>query len=299
LKKKLNNPKDPIHFVDRYNEVQAKVEELKQPIESKPSDVIDVGEKYQIVTGIDEDQAGGIDPRLLPNLHQKWMPSELSEGRPYNSKLYKSAAEQEFYEGFIQPLFKIYKSAKFRHGMDIKNGIRRNHWERRINMDALGPEKALFEGDDGKTHALLGEVEIILILAVHVMDDLTRYQPSKVAKRIGCSIEWLRKFRKRIQNAYGKMAIRSVEDHLELQMMRCEGVLDTFMTEAREGDPYAAKIAKDFMDKEDQYIMPTLDQLSFKDTPEEKIAVLERVKKIVSDSLEAKKIEDKNDNRKY
>lgn len=274
-------------FVDRFNEIEKMIKDEEKPIESEPSEVIDIGEKYQLVTGVDEDEAGGLDSRLLPNLHKKWMPSETIQG-PYNSKLYKSSGEQEFYEGFIQPLFNAYRTGKYRHGMAAKEGIQTHNWEKRVNLDALGPEKALFVKDDGRTHALLGEIEIVLILAVHVMDDLTRYGIAKVARRIGCSIKWVRDFRKKVQQAYGKMAIKSVEDHLETQMSRCEGILDTFMTKARDGDPYAAKIVKDFMDKEDQYIMPTLEQMPAKETEEKRNEAMERLEKI----FERKKIGD-------
>lgn len=265
-------------------------ESIKAKQKTGPSAVIDIGEKYQLVTGMDEDKAGGLDSRLMPNLHKKWIP--ICEEGPYNNKLYKNASEQEFYENFIQPLYKIYLTAKYSKNLDQKDGIQKIHWERRINLDVLGPEKALFEGTDKRTHALMGEIEIVLILAVHIIDDLTRYQESKVAKRIGCSINWIKNFRRRIQNSYGKMIMRNAEDHIELQMNRCEAILDTFMTKAKDGDPYAAKIVKDYMDKEDQYIMPTLDQIPAKETEEKRNETLKRLEKI----FERKKIGEKNEN---
>lgn len=287
----IKKHKDLHSFVDRYNDMQKDIAELKKPIESEPSEVIDIGEKYQIVTGMDEDKAGGVDPRLMPNLHHKWMPSELWEGKPYNDKLYKDAAEQEFYETFIQPLFKIYKFGLYTKHSDAQSNIMRHNWEKKINIEALGPEKALFERDnDSKRSLSVGEIETTLILTVHLIDNLYRYRTSKIAKRFGSSTAWVNSFRKKIQKAYGRMAAISIEDHVERQLGRCEGILDTFITKARGGDPYAAKVVKDYIELEDKYIIPTVEQLSAKDSQENKEETIKRLEEIFT-----KRIENKNE----
>lgn len=290
MKKKNDLKSDPQYrFVEKRLGVEKTFRKLTKPIESKPSQVIDIGEKYQIVTGMDEDKAGGLDPRLMPNLHKRWMPSDLNEGRPYNAQLYKNAAEQEFYEGFIQPLFKAYKTGRYKVGLSIRDNIQTHHWEKLVSLNALGPEKALFENKRGRKRVYIGEVETTLILIVHLMDDIVRYKISKVALRFGASIYWVKKIRKKIKEIYGKLIPEKIEDHIEKQLERCEAMLDTFITKAKDGDPYAAKIVKEFMDKEDQYIMPTLEQLPAKDTEEKRNEAIERLEKI----FERKKIEEK------
>lgn len=290
--KKKKTKKGPTnHFVDRFNEINYEIEEAKKPIESKPSQVVDIGEKYQLITGRDEYTAGNLSPKLLPNLHQRWIPSELSEGRPYNKQLYKDAAEQEFYETFIQPLFAIYRTNQYKKKLCAGDKISRLHWEKKINLEVLGPEKVLFDKPDGDCYACVGEIETTLILTVHLMDNLYKYGISKIARRFGCSTSWIIGFKKKIQKAYGKLAVVTIEDHLEKQLNRCEGMLDTFLEKARDGDPIAAKIVKDFMDKEDQYIMPTLDQMPAKDTEEKRNETMIRLEKIFA----RKQIEDKNE----
>lgn len=276
-------------FVRRHNIIRDEINEAKKPIIDPPSKVVDIGEKYQLLTGKDEDTAGNLNSRLLPNLHQVWIPSELSEGRPYNKHLYKDAAEQEFYKTFIQPLFNIYRKGQYKKYMSAKDGIQRHHWEKRINLEVLGPEKALFDRPDGDCYACVGEIETTLILTVHLMDNLYKYNIAKIAKRFGCSMQWVTDFKKKIQRAYGKLAAIAIEEHLEKQLNRCEGLLDTFLERARDGDPIAAKIVKDFMDKEDQYIIPTLDQIPAKDTEEKRNEAMERLEKIFA----RKQIEDK------
>lgn len=281
----------PGHFVDRYNQIEDIIEEEKKPIQSEPSQVIDIGENYELVTGIDEDKAGGLDSRLMPNLHQRWIPSELSQG-PYNDKLYKNSAEQEFYEGFIQPLFQIYKTGQFKKAMAAKERILTYNWEKKINIEVLGPEKALFQRADGMPKSLtIGEIEVTLILVTHFLDDLPKYKKSIIARRFGSSIAWVDSFRKKIQSVYGKLASISIEEHLEKQMMRCEAILDTYMEKAMSGNTQAAGVVRVFMDKEDQYIMPTMDQIPAKDTEEKRDAAIERLEKI----FERRKIEDKNE----
>lgn len=265
--------------------------------EDKESQVIDIGEKYQLVTGVNE--AANLDAQLLPNLHKKWIPSELSQG-PYNKQLYKDSIEQEFYESFIQPLFIAHRTNKYRKNADAQDNILRHHWEKRISIDALGPEKVLFERQDGNYRSVsIGEIETTLILVTHFLDDLYKYSYRKIARRFGASVAWVKEFRKRLQRAYGKLASVGLEEHLERQLGRCEGILDTFMERARDGDHYAAKIVKDFMDKEDQYIMPTLEQLPAKDTEETRNAAMDRLENIIKGKLERKeemkKIEDKNE----
>ncbi|MFX0022181.1 MAG: hypothetical protein ACFE9S_07630 [Candidatus Hermodarchaeota archaeon] len=265
------------------------VREEKKPIESKPSDVINVGEKYELVTGIDENKAGGLDSRLMPNLHKRWIPSDHTQGMPYNAQLYKNASEQEFYEGFIQPLYQVYKTGQFRKGMNFRNGIFTHNWEKHVNLEALGPEKYLFKKADGRKSACIGEIEVTLILVTHLLDDLYKYRKSKIARRFGATVEWVGAFKKRIQSVYGKLAQISLEDHLEKQLGRCESLLDTYMERAKDGDHYAAKIVKDFMDKEDQYIMPTVEQLPAKETEEERSRAIKRLE----DIFERKRIEGK------
>lgn len=271
--------KDLTHF--------QKVNELIE--ESQPSKAVDIGEKYTLVTGIDEDKAGGLDARLMPNLHKRWIPSKLVAG-PYNGQLYKDSAEQEFYENFIQPLFIAYKTGQYKKHFDAEDNILRHNWDKHVNIDALGPEKVLFERRDGNQKSVsVGEIETTLILVTHFLDDLYKYSYYKIARRFGSSVRWVSEFRKRLQRAYGKMAAVGIEEHLERQLGRCEGILDTFMEKARDGDPYAAKIVKDFMDKEDQYIMPTLEQVPVKDTEETRNAAMDRLEKI----FERKKVEGK------
>lgn len=219
------------------------------------------------------------------------MPEVLGQG-PYNSQLYKNSTEQEFYENFIQPLFNIYKTGQWRKHFDVEENIQRHNWEKHVSIDVLGPERALFEKDDGSRKSLsVGEIETVLILVTHLIDDLYKYRISKIAKRFGASVEWVKSFRKKIQKAYGKMAAIGVEEHIERQLGRCEGILDTFIERARDGDHYAAKIVKDFMDKEDQYIIPTLDQMPAKETEESRNATIERLEKIFG----RKRIEDKSE----
>lgn len=281
-------------FVDRYTAVNKEIEKAKEPIKAVPSQVINIGEKYELVTGIDEGKAANLNARLLPNLHNKWIPSEEGYGGRYNKELYKSSEEQEFYEEFIQPLFKIYKEGQFHKHVDAKENILRHNWDKKVNIEALGPEKALFQKADGSNKSVsVGEIEVTLILVTHFISDLYKYNYRRIARRFGATVGWVGAFRKRIQSVYGKMASISLEEHLDRQLGRCEGILDTFVEKARDGDHYAAKVVKEFMDKEDQYIMPTLEQLPVKDTPEEREETLKRIKKIVSDSLEAKKIEGK------
>ena len=257
---------------------------------AKPSKVIDIGEKYEIVTGIPEDKAGGLDSRLMPNLHQKWLPEVNIEG-PYNDQLYKSYNEQVFYENFIQPLFKLYKYGINKKHFDIIQSLHTHNWEKKINIEVLGPEKALFKKENGEVKSLtVGEIEVTLILVTHFLDDLYKYSARKIARRFGSSVSWVGDFRKRIQKAYGKMISTQIDDHLEMQLQRCEGILDTFMEKARDGDPYAAKIVKEFMDKEDQYIMPTLEQLPVKDSEEKNAAAMKRLEEIFS---RKKELEDK------
>lgn len=276
-------------------------QKLNQALEQAgPSKIIDIGEKYELVTGIDENKAANLDARLLPNLHQKWLPSELSMGGLYNAQLYKDAIEQEFYESFIQPLFKIYKHGQFSGHFAGEEKIMTHNWEKKVSIDVLGPERVLFEKDDGDKRALtVGEIETTLILTVHLIDDLYRYGTNKIARRFGASVKWVKGFRKKIQKAYGRMASISVEDHIERQLGRCEGILDTFLTKARDGDHYAAKVVKDYIELEDKYIIPTVDQLSAKDTQEDRDEAMERLSKIMVENLkreeEIKKIEDKSE----
>ena len=273
------------------NLLQKTEDEIKESRIEKKSQVVDIGEKYEIMTG--NDQVGSLDSRLLPNLHRKWLPSVLDQG-PYNSQLYRNSQEQEFYEGFIQPLFRIYKKIQSKKHFDKVDGIQTYQWEKEVSMNALGAERALFETEDGERKSVrLGEVEIILILAVHIMDDITTWKIGKVALRFGCSVDWIRNFKKKIKRAYGSIAERKLEEHLELQLDRCESILDVYMDRAKRGDHYAAKIVKDFMDKEDQYIMPTIEQLPVKDTEENRQIIIDRLAKI-NQIVSRNKLEDKS-----
>lgn len=275
-------------MADRLKKINEEIENSKIEKQSK---VIDVGEKYEIMTGIEEAKAGNLDAKLLPNLHRRWLPSVLDQG-PYNAQLYKNSMEQEFYETFIQPLVAIHKKGKSREYFDKQKNFTTNNWNKKIKVSALGPEAGLFTRSNGsqKTHVNIGEVEATLILVSHLVEDIYIYSLPKVARRFGASVQWVRNFRNRIQNVYGKhMALRA-EEHLERQMGRCELMLDTFMAKARAGDPYAAKVVKDFMDKEDQYLIPTIEQLPVKDTEENRQKVWDRLEKII----DRRKIEDKS-----
>ena len=258
--------------------------------EEEKSQVVDIGEKYELMTGRRESDAGNLDARLLPNLHKRWIPSVNYQG-PYNAKLYRNGIEQEYYETFIQPLFRIYKKICAQKHFAKIDGFQSHQWDKTVDIDALGCERALFEREDGTRKSVkIGEIEITLILAVHLMDDVSTYRYEKVARRFGSSIEWVRNFRKKLKKIYGSLMQRSAEEHLELQMERCETLLDTYMEKAKDGDHLAAKIVKDFMDKEDQYIMPTIEQIPAKDNEENRKMVMNRLEKI----FDRKKLEDKS-----
>lgn len=271
-------------------------DEIKEARTEEKSKVVNVGEKYEVTTGIEEVKAGNLDARLLPNLHKKWLPSVLDQG-PYNANLYKDSLEQEFYETFIQPLFNIYKKGVFRD-ICLKQRFQTRHWNKTIKTDILGPEAGLFittKNGVQRPKVSIGEVETTLILASHFIEDIYIYSEKKVARRFGATVSWVKSFHKKIQNVYGKYMAVKAEEHLEKQMGRCEVMLDTFLAKARAGDHYAAKIVKDFMDKEDQYIVPTIEQLPVKDTEENRQKVMDRLEKIFNNR---KKLEDKSEKQK-